>query len=196
MVDVSNRDYVVVVDKSGSMSVNDVNGKTRWEASRESVLALCAHLSTLDPDGVDLYFYNSSFTKYENVTPEKVNDIWAKTTPIGGTSFAPVLKDVFDCHFKKQARPTTILFITDGEATDKAQTINEIIGAANKIEADPELAISFIQVGKDSSASVFLKKLDDDLQSKGAKFDIVDTITMEEVESKSLNDVLLAAIED
>lgn len=196
MTQIENRDYVLCIDKSGSMSINDCNGKSRWDYCKESVLGLLNKLSTIDPDGVDLYFYNTSFTKHENVTPQTLNDVWSKTSPIGGTMFAPVLKDVFNQHFSKQARPTTVLFITDGEASDQGDTINEIVKAANKLEADAELAVSFIQVGKDGAASEFLRKLDDDLQGKGAKFDIVDAKTMHDLESTSIEQVLIDAIDD
>jgi hypothetical protein len=41
-----------------------------------------------------------------------------------------------------------------------------------------------------------LKILDDELQSAGAKFDICDTITMDDMEDMSLSEVLLNAIND
>ena len=58
------------------------------------------------------------------------------------------------------------------------------------------MAISLIQVGHDKKATVFLRALDDQLQQAGAKFDIVDTITIEDMEGMSLSDVLLKAITD
>jgi hypothetical protein len=51
-------------------------------------------------------------------------------------------------------------------------------------------------VGNDASAREFLKALDDQLVQVGAKFDIVDTLTMDEMADMSLVDVLLNAIED
>ena len=71
-----------------------------------------------------------------------------------------------------------------------------IVEASRKIDRDEELAISFIQVGTDPDATKFLKILDDELQSAGAKFDIVDTITMEDMEDYTLTEVLLNAIVD
>jgi hypothetical protein len=71
-----------------------------------------------------------------------------------------------------------------------------IIEASRRIDRDEELAISFIQVGTDHQATAFLKILDDELQSAGAKFDICDTVTMEDMEDMSLSEVLLNAIFD
>jgi len=64
------------------------------------------------------------------------------------------------------------------------------------MDKDEELAISFIQVGSDAQATRFLKVLDDELQGAGAKFDICDTVTMEDMEDLSLSEVLLNAITD
>ena len=71
-----------------------------------------------------------------------------------------------------------------------------IIETSRRIDKDEELGISFIQVGTDPQATRFLKLLDDELQSAGAKFDICDTVTMEDMEDMTLTDVLLSAITD
>jgi hypothetical protein len=71
-----------------------------------------------------------------------------------------------------------------------------ILDATQKLDRDEELAISFIQVGIDETATKFLKILDDDLGRAGAKFDIVDTITMDDMEDLTLKEVLLSAIND
>ncbi|MFM6528735.1 MAG: hypothetical protein ACKPI9_27725, partial [Dolichospermum sp.] len=71
-----------------------------------------------------------------------------------------------------------------------------IIEASRRLDKDEELAISFIQVGNDPQATRFLKILDDELQSADAKFDICDTVTMDDMEDMSLSEVLLNAITD
>jgi hypothetical protein len=58
------------------------------------------------------------------------------------------------------------------------------------------LAISFIQVGSDPNTTKFLKTLDDELQTLGAKFNIVDAVTVEDIKNMTLQDVLLNAIVD
>jgi hypothetical protein len=71
-----------------------------------------------------------------------------------------------------------------------------IIEASRQMEQDEELAISLIQLGSDVTATRFLKALDDELQGAGAKFDIVDTITLDDMENLTLAEVLLNAIND
>ena len=64
------------------------------------------------------------------------------------------------------------------------------------MENPQELRIALIQVGADTQATKFLHAIDDELQNVGAKFDICDTITLDELEEMSLTDVLIKAITD
>jgi Mg-chelatase subunit ChlD len=200
---VENRDYTLIIDKSGSMSTADQpGGKTRWDAARESTLALARKCEQFDPDGITIYVFSGRFRRYDNVTSDKVNQIYQENDPMGRTDLASVLQDALDNYFKRKAagqtQPNgeTILVITDGEPDDRKAVMRVIIDATNKIERDEELAISLIQVGRDKLATQFLKALDDQLQDIGAKFDIVDTITMDDMEEMSLAEVLLNAITD
>ncbi|MFM6815052.1 MAG: hypothetical protein ACKPKB_02400, partial [Dolichospermum sp.] len=89
-----------------------------------------------------------------------------------------------------------ILVITDGEPDDRKAVFEVIIQATRQMEKDEELGISMIQVGTDAQATKFLKALDDQLQGVGAKFDICDTITLDDLENMSLTDVLMNAVTD
>jgi uncharacterized protein YegL len=121
---------------------------------------------------------------------------------MGRTDLASVLEDGLENFFQRKAanqtkaNGETFIIITDGEPTDRKALIRLIIEATQKIDRDEELAISLIQVGHDKKATAFLKALDDQLQSAGAKFDIVDTVTVEDMQGMSLTDVLLNAITD
>jgi hypothetical protein len=86
--------------------------------------------------------------------------------------------------------------VTDGEPDDRKAVMRVIVETTLKLDRDEELGISFIQVGNDREATQFLKVLDDQLQSVGAKFDIVDTITIDEMEDITLTEVLMNAITD
>jgi hypothetical protein len=194
---IGNRDYVVIIDKSASMTTTDCpGGKSRWAYCQESVQGLVDKVCQLDPDGVDLFLFSTKFFAFENVTSTKVKEIFTQNSPQGSTNFAPVLEAALNKHFTKAQRATTILVVTDGEANDPHETAKALILAANKLEADAELAVSFIQIGKDLNAKYFLQKLDDDLTTAGAKFDIVDTITMDDFDNKPLEEILFNAILD
>ena len=61
---------------------------------------------------------------------------------------------------------------------------------------DGDLSVSFIQVGSSSSAAAWLKKLDDDLVDHGAKFDIVDMLTSDELKGVGFNKMIENSIND
>lgn len=197
------RDYTLIIDKSGSMSTADQqSGKTRWDVAQESTMALARKCEQFDPDGITVYLFSGKYRRYDNVTSDKVTQIYQENEPMGRTDLASVLQDAVDNYFQRKANNQaksggeTILVVTDGEPDDRKAVMRTIIDASRKLDRDEELAISLIQVGKDKTATQFLKALDDQLETAGAKFDIVDTITIEDMEDLTLAEVLLNAIQD
>jgi Mg-chelatase subunit ChlD len=200
-----NRDYTLIIDKSGSMSTKDqAGGRSRWDIMQESARALAAKCEEFDPDGITVYTFSTRFRRYDHVTASKVDQIFQENEPIGRTEMADVLKDAFQGYFRRkgegQAKPNgeTILVVTDGQPDNRDLVMAAIIEATHQMDRDEELGVSFIQIGNDPDATKFLKLLDDQLQSADAKFDIVDTINIQEIEEESisLKEVLLKAIQD
>ncbi|WGV26889.1 vWA domain-containing protein [Halotia branconii] len=198
-----NRDYTLIIDKSGSMATPDQKGgRSRWVTAQESTLALASKCEQFDPDGITVYLFSGRFKRYDNVTTSKVGQIFQENDPSGTTDLAAVLKHATDDYFQRKSAGTTkpngeiILVVTDGEPDDRKAVMKVIIEASRRMDRDEELGISFIQVGTDQQATRFLKVLDDELESAGAKFDICDTVTMEDMEDFSLSEVLLNAIND
>ncbi|NEU76785.1 VWA domain-containing protein [Hassallia byssoidea VB512170] len=199
----SDRDYTLILDKSGSMSTPDqAGGRSRWEIAQESTLALARKCEQFDPDGLTVYVFSGRFKRYDDVTSAKVAQIFLENDPAGTTNLAGVLQNALDNYFQRKAagktklNGETILVVTDGEPDDRKAVFEVIINATRQMERDEELAISMIQVGSDAQATKFLKALDDQLQSVGAKFDICDTITLDDMEDMSLADILMNAITD
>jgi uncharacterized protein with von Willebrand factor type A (vWA) domain len=190
------RDYTIIIDKSGSMATRDqAGGKSRWQAVQESTTALAAKCEELDPDGITVYTFANRFKRYANVTAAKVSQIFQENEPLGGTNLTAVLQDAINHHFQS-GKPETILVITDGDPDDRKSVFQVIIQATQKLKSDDELGISFIQIGDDPQATQFLKALDDQLQGVGAKYDIVDTVTFQDMEDMTLQEVLMSAIFD
>jgi uncharacterized protein with von Willebrand factor type A (vWA) domain len=198
-----NRDYTLILDKSGSMSSPDRDThRTRWQAAQESTLALARKCETLDPDGITVYAFSSRFKRYDNVTARKVEQIFQENDPVGSTDLAGVLRSATQSYFERKAKGQakangeTILIVTDGEPDDKRAVVQVIIQATKQMQRDEELAIAFIQVGDDPAATAYLKLLDDELVDAGAAFDIVDTVTIGDMADMTLAEVLLNAIYD
>ena len=200
---IRNRDYTLLIDKSQSMSTQDQpEGKSRWEVAQESTYALAKQCEAYDSDGITVYLFSSRFKRYDHVTSDKVNEIYAENDPMGKTNLYGVLQHALENYFRRKANGEanangeTFLVITDGEPEDRKGVIQLIIEMSRRVERDDEIGISFIQVGDDPKVTEYLKALDDQLLDAGAKFDIVDTITMTEMGNSPLSEVLLKALTD
>lgn len=191
-------DIVLLLDKSGSMGTKDQSGgRSRWSAAEELSLAVARKCMEFDQDGITVIPFAGTFKKYENVTDESaIARIFTENEPNGGTNTHAVLESVFADYFKDRTKPVIVLCVTDGEPNDKKAVASCIVEATKKMERDEEIGISFIQIGSDPNATKFLKELDDDLVGLGAKFDIVDTKTSEEMENMTITEAVLAALND
>jgi len=193
--------YTLIIDKSGSMANPSflLPGKSLYAEAQEATIALARRVEQFDPDGIDLYFFSSKFKRYENVTASKVAELYDANMPIGSTRLDAVLEDCFShINARRKSSDTNemILIITDGEPDDRKAVASAIVAQTQKINKDEELTILFLQIGKDPSATRFLKALDDDLTKAGAKFDIVDVKTFEDMEDSSIDQVILEAVSD
>ncbi len=88
----NDRDYTLILDKSGSMSsVDKPGGRSRWVEAQESTLALARKCEQFDPDGLTVYTFSSRHKRYDNVTASKVETIFLENDPVGSTNLAGVL---------------------------------------------------------------------------------------------------------
>ncbi|WP_088890832.1 vWA domain-containing protein [Leptolyngbya ohadii] len=202
-MNLSDRDYTLIIDKSGSMSTPDQpGGRTRWQEVQESTLALARKCEQFDPDGITVYLFSGRFKRYDNVTSSKVAQIFQENDPMGTTNLASVLQDAVNSYFRRRSANETkaegeiILVVTDGEPDDRKAVIEVIINATQQMNRDEELSIAIVQVGNDESVTRFLKALDDQLQGVGAKFDMVDVVTTDEMQDMTIAEVLEKAIMD
>ena len=195
LASLSEYDFIVAIDASGSMGPEDIKGRSRWAYMQETAEAFARDMCKLDADGLDVVvFSGSSIDSFQGVDVSKMSEIFANRSPRGGTPLAEALTASLKLAGKSDKKDFIIVF-TDGVPDDKDAAAKVICQQSNKQEADDECTILFVQVGYDSGASAYLKKLDDDL--KGAKFDIVDAKTIDEAEKFATTaDLVLAAIDD
>ena len=197
------KDYVITLDKSGSMDSDVAPGFTRWQQGQEYVMSMAKFCTQYDPDGIKVITFNGRYNVYDNVTEEKVKEVFAKESPMGGTRMAPPLQAAFDSYLQRKKAGETNngeinIVVCDGEPQDRLEVMKAIAKFTQQLDSHDEYGITFIQTGTDKSAQAFLKALDDDLEAAGAKFDIVDTKTCDEIDDlgMSVEDILVAALDD
>lgn len=191
----SEYDFILVLDASGSMSTEDCGGRSRWKYMQESVESFARDVVTFDDDGIDIVvFGGADVDLHQCVTADKVEEIFRNRAPRGGTPLAEALQTALKAAGRSDKKDFILVF-TDGWPNNEAEAARTIIEASKKLEKDEDLTFLFVQVGHSREAATYLRGLDDSL--KGAKFDIVDAKTMEEAEKfASTADLVIAAIND
>ena len=189
-------DFIVVADASGSMETEDMSGgRSRWAAMQESVVQMVRDVTKLDADGIGLVvFSGTSVDSFDNVDVNKLTEVFSTRKPRSSTPLAEALTAALKLAGKSDKKDFIIVF-TDGVPDNEAAAAKVIREAANKQETDDALTILFVQVGYDTGAAKYLEKLDEQLT--GCKFDIVDTKTMAQAEKfDSVAELIAAAIAD
>lgn len=84
----SEYDFIVVIDKSGSMGEPNKPGSsvTRWEAVQESAMTFVRDIEKFDSDGLGLVLFSGSgVSSHDGVTSEKIREVFAQNSPRGST---------------------------------------------------------------------------------------------------------------
>lgn len=190
----SEYDFILVLDKSGSMGEEDMPGnRSRWDYMQESAVAFTRDICKIDTDGIGLVvFGGATITAEDACNVDKVKQVLASNRPGGGTPLAQALEAAFRLAGKSGKKDFIAVF-TDGVPDDKAAAAEVIRKQANAQETDDGCTVLFVQVGRDAAATAYLTKLDDDLS--GVKHDIVDRKSMDDLEKAgSIGDLIIAAI--
>ncbi len=197
------RDYTLIIDKSENMSTSTPEAQTNlWSVVKETTIDIAKQCEQFDFDGLTLYLYGDNFERFKCLSKTQMREILDKTAPSGIAKLSEALQDAISKYFERRflglSKPNgeTLIVITASEPVDAEKVQQTIIEASQQMTHDEELGISFIQVGTDAKAGKFLQKLDNDLQSMGAKFDICDTVVLEKMDRSLLAEVLLNAIVD
>ena len=100
-------------------------------------------------------------------------------------------------------KPRIFVVITDGQpsASDGASKLEQvIINATKRLKAAgygrDKIGFSFIQTGKDAAATRFLENLNNGLEKKGAAFDCVNCLTVDECVGLTTKQILEKALDD
>lgn len=194
-------DFIVLVDKSGSMSTADCpGGKSRWDYAQENVLAIARECQKYDDNGITVGTFANKLKLYENVTDGSglLEKIFSENQPGGSTDTAGALDHVIgeylDSKKSGSSKPIIVVIMTDGIPDDEAALVKVIVNATKKIDTREEIGLEFIQVGKDEHAHAFLDRLDNNMTKEGAKLDIVNAVTTEDLGDKLISDVLIASL--
>lgn len=177
----------LVLDFSYSMERLYTNGTVQDIVERMFPLAL-----QFDNDGeLDLWIFENSFIRLGSINTSNITgyvDRIYKKYSMGGTYYEPVMEDIFKKYIKeeKSKLPSYVIFITDGDNSDKAETEKLI----KNISSMP-IFWQFIGIGKENFS--FLNKLDSMNgrvidNANFFKIEDINTISDKELYKKLLNE--------
>ena len=176
----SERDVVVIIDKSGSM-----RGK-RWDEAFEATDLILKTLQKKDNAGMKVVFFDGGVEETSLIkTPEDWFKVWKykngkngqERRPGGWTNMKGALEMAL-LRKKVEGKPMSILMITDGAPSRPQETEACIVAASNKYKLKEDVKITFVQVGTDITANNYLNRLDTSLS---VAYNIVDKVSMSDI---------------
>lgn len=187
--------FVLVVDKSGSMGERDMGNKSRWDYMQETAIGFAREVCEFDSDGIGLILFSGSgVVVNDNCNVDNVKAVFTNNRPSGSTPLHDALSEAFKLVHKSDKKSFITVF-TDGTPDDRKAAADVIRKQSNSQSTDDQCTVLFVQVGRDTAAGAYLKQLDDELT--GCKFDIVDAKTIDEVEKfASIPELIYTAISD
>ncbi|CAF2054218.1 unnamed protein product [Rotaria magnacalcarata] len=180
-------EIVFICDDSASMNteLRDVSGPygtapTRWDELKQTVSIVVDLASTLDPDGVDIYFLNRQPMFHVRSSDEL--EIMFALPPEGTTPVVRVLRQIL--HDKKaqiQERNLLILLATDGAPTDdygnpRVEELRQFLLSARR--PTERIPVTIIACTDDDEAMSYLNNWDTTIPN----LDVVDDYKNEKIE--------------
>ncbi|KAI8607419.1 hypothetical protein BC830DRAFT_1175340 [Chytriomyces sp. MP71] len=178
---------VIIADDSGSMNVRSTNGlsvtnpfavtSSRWDELKSTVQMVTEIASTLDQDGIDVYFLNRAPIR-NIVGPSIALDKAFERPPEGYTPIKRVLKQVLNEKWRgvqaEDRKKLLVLIATDGEPTtdtgqDDKQGLRDVL-MRERGERGGEVAVSFLVCTDDDAEIEYLNEWDNHIPD----LDVVD----------------------
>lgn len=191
-------DFILCIDRSGSMSYPAKGYASRWEQAKEITAGIAAFAAQVDDDGITVItFGGNNFDPAhdvtDNVKADAVFDVFTKNQPGGSTPLHSALAAAFSKHFSSPKK-SIVIVVTDGEPTDPGAVARNIINATKSLKDASEIRILFLQVGDDTLATNYLDGLDNHLQ--GTDYDIVNAITHGSADGLTVPQLMSRALDD
>ncbi len=201
------RDYTIIIARSDGSRDPEHPWYEEWVEAQASLIDLAKKCQEFDSDGITVYEASTPMWKYKNSNVARLAEILQRQNTEHDSAnpteinLVDSLKGAFSDYFDLKTKATgkkgaVIVVVLDKQPQNTAAVAEILVSAANKIDKDEEIGVSFIQIGDDLPTQKFLTDLDKNLQAQGAKFDIVNTKFWHEIKRSSVVQFLIGAIND
>jgi hypothetical protein len=128
---------------------------------------------------------------------DQVSNLFATTSPNGGTDFASPLAEVLTTHLASgRQRPLMIAVFTDGIPSHGPRVEQVLINATKDMRSAREVQVTFLAVGDEYQGASLLQYLDEFLVHDGAQYDVVQTVGFTQLKQMSLLEVFMLVLEN
>lgn len=180
-------DFGIGVDHSASTDKpsHRLPGKTRYQEMQEDAGRIIRAMSKFDSDGLTLVMFSRQARTIDGVTPDRIESVFREHQPGGSTNLSACIR-ALTAKAAASAKDFVGVIWTDGEADDEDDVVKSLREAAQVTKGRPKFGLVIVQTGNDPAAAAFLRKLDDQLASKGIP-DMVSVVTEDESEGLNVN---------
>lgn len=180
----------------------DKSSISRWQWVAAHALDFANQISPVKPEGFRLILFNQWRDIHDGVAPAQVPKIFYNTKVGGDTLLAQFLGEQLLQYIgkrkaaagKTRVKPLAVAVLTDGLPDDKNNLSEIIIHTTKQISSRDDVTITFLQVGTSNKGESFLADLDNNLTARGARFDIVDHKTFDQVKVSGLGRAIVDAV--
>jgi hypothetical protein len=193
----------LLVDRSCSMGQRDCpNGLSRWQWCGEQASSLARAISPLVPHGLTIVPFATQYDVFDNASAQNIESLFNTMHLQSGTRLYEPLAEQFDTYFANHAakkKPLLVVVITDGVPVPRIEPIlvrQELVAASNRQKSPQEVTVIFCQIGsQDAKGQAYLTDLDQNLGQYGARYDIVHTITFDDLQQFGLGPALANSLQ-
>jgi hypothetical protein len=193
----------LLVDRSCSMGTRDCpGGLSRWEWCGQQAASLAQAISPLVPQGLTIVPFATEYDVFDNASAQNIESLFNTMHLQSGTRLYEPMAEQFDTYFANHAankKPLLVVVITDGVPVPKIEPVlvrMELVAASNRQKRPQEVTVIFCQIGdQDAKGQAYLQDLDQNLGQYGARYDIVHTITFDNLQQNGLGPALASSLQ-
>lgn len=187
-------DVVFVIDRSGSMAEPLQSLMTsKWEWCREQIVSFSGEVGSVLKDGFTIITFNDQYQVLRNGRASDVTNCFQNNCPSGNTDLGAPLAEALS-QGSYGSKKLLVVVITDGLANRGRKPEDIIIEATKTMNKPSDIIVSFLEVGEKFSGLDLLKRLDNDLVSAGAKYDIVQVLPFNQLKAMGLTKALTSVV--
>jgi hypothetical protein len=196
----NDKEIVLMIDCSKSMASTDCpGGLSRWDWCKGETLYIGWSDPTVLKDGLTMVIFSSDYNISSNRTLQDVARVYSAGKPHGLTYLAQPLDRVLNDYFSRRDRrlakkPLVVAVISDGYPVDIDKVKQVLVSSTYRLSSPNDVRVVFIQISDDREGTKILVDLDNNLASKGARFDLVDTESFNNVRKIGIKQALIDAI--